>query len=53
MAIDLRANNLTNEAAQQVAAELQAAVGDEYDVIFESYPEDQTRNHIHLEYDPN
>jgi len=44
LALDLRTWNLGGRE-MQVSAELQKALGDEYDVVLES-------DHIHCEYDP-
>ncbi len=51
-AIDLRANNIPNSLAREVAKDLQFRLGKDYDVIFEAYPENPANDHIHVEYDP-
>jgi hypothetical protein len=53
LAIDLRANNISDNQAATIAADLQVRVGDDYDVIFERFPNNPANDHIHLEYDPN
>ena len=50
-AIDLRCNNLSDEHCQRIADSLQKSLGSDYDVVFERYPSDPSRDHIHLEYD--
>ena len=52
LAIDLRANNISDSQARDIAADLQARLGDDYDVIFEHFPSNPANDHIHLEYDP-
>ena len=44
-AVDLRTRHLDKEVAESIAAELNAALGDHYDVILEA-------NHIHVEFQP-
>ena len=51
-ALDMRANNVTDAVAQQMADQLQAALGNDYQVQFEQFPNDPSRDHIHVEYDP-
>lgn len=51
-AIDLRANNVTDQKAQQITDSLQALLGADYDVIFEHFTDNPTNDHIHVEYDP-
>ena len=50
-AIDLRANNLTDTEAEEIVNELEAALGDDYDVIYENT--NSANDHIHIEYDPD
>jgi len=52
-AIDLRTNNIIDTLSATIAADLQARLGDDYDVIFESFPNNPSNDHIHVEYDPN
>ncbi|OQA91174.1 MAG: hypothetical protein BWY26_01123 [Elusimicrobia bacterium ADurb.Bin231] len=58
-AVDLRGNNVSDEEMQQLADDLQEALGDDYDVIAEFFPDDpdteqdeSLNDHIHVEYDP-
>jgi len=44
-AVDLRTRHLRGTQAQEIADELNAALGQQYDVIYEG-------NHIHIEYQP-
>ncbi|MEZ5932674.1 MAG: LysM peptidoglycan-binding domain-containing protein [Alphaproteobacteria bacterium] len=53
LAVDLRANNISDSLAQSIANDLQARVGSDFDVIFERFPSNPANDHIHLEYDPN
>ena len=50
-AIDLRANNITVDLANTLVSELKAAVGPDYDILFETFA-NPAHNHIHVEYDP-
>jgi len=52
-AIDLRTNNISDSLSAIIAADLQARVGDDYDVIFERFPSNPANDHIHVEYDPD
>ena len=57
-ALDFRANHISDEQAQAIADELNARLGDDYDVIFErkdtdQVGEDEWSDHIHVEYDPD
>ncbi len=36
-----------------MADDLQEALGDDYDVEFEHFPDSTARDHIHVEYDPD
>ncbi len=49
-AIDLRANNVSTETAQAIAATLQSSLGSSYQVFFESAG--TVNAHIHIEFDP-
>lgn len=51
-AIDVRANNISDEISQKIADTLQARLGYKYDVGFEHFPEKPQRDHVHIEYDP-
>lgn len=48
-AIDLRANNITSSAATAIVAALQAALGSNYFVQFESFSSNPSNNHIHIQ----
>ena len=50
-AIDVRANNISDEISQKIADTLQARLGYKYDVDFEHFPEKPQRDHVHIEYD--
>ncbi|CAN7167029.1 hypothetical protein LJR232_000211 [Aquipseudomonas alcaligenes] len=50
-AIDLRANNISADLAQGLVDQLRNAVGPDYDIIYETFP-NSSNNHIHVEYDP-
>ncbi len=51
-AIDLRGNNVDAAKAEEIRRRLQERAGTDYDVIYETFPNDPRRNHIHVEYDP-
>lgn len=51
-AIDVRANNISDEMSQKIADSLQARLGYKYDVDFEHFPEDPRWDHVHIEFDP-
>ncbi|MCX7587176.1 hypothetical protein [Phenylobacterium sp. 58.2.17] len=51
-AIDLRGNNIDAAKAEEIRRRLQERAGTDYDVIYETFPNDPRRNHIHVEYDP-
>lgn len=53
LAVDLRANNISDSLAQSIANDLAARLGADFDVIFERFPNNPANDHIHLEYDPN
>ena len=53
LAIDLRANNISDSLAQSIANDLSNRLGSDFDVIFESFPSNPANDHIHLEYDPD
>ncbi|MGI9418465.1 MAG: peptidoglycan-binding protein [Geminicoccaceae bacterium] len=53
LAIDLRANNISDSLAQSIADDLARRLGSDFDVIFERFPNNPANDHIHLEYDPN
>jgi len=52
-AIDLRARNISDSLAATIAADLQARLGSDYDVLFERFPNRPNNDHIHIEYDPD
>ncbi len=52
LAFDLRANNIESSTARQVRDDLARRIGDDYQVIYETFPRTPARNHIHVEYDP-
>lgn len=49
-AIDLRANNLTDVQSAQIEKLLQDALGSEYRVDFEHFPNNTSNDHIHIAY---
>lgn len=51
-AIDLRANNIDPRRAVAIRDRLRASLGPDYDVGYETFA-DPSRNHIHVEYDPD
>ena len=53
LAVDLRANNISDSLAQSIANDLSVRLGPDFDVIFERFPSNPANDHIHLEYDPN
>ena len=53
LAIDLRANNISDSLAQSIANDLSARLGADFDVIFERFPNNPANDHIHLEFDPS
>ena len=53
LAVDLRANNISDSLAQSIANDLSQRLGSDFDVIFERFPSNPANDHIHLEYDPN
>jgi hypothetical protein len=50
LAVDLRVRNLPQSSWETVTAELQAALGRQYDVILETDP--AKGPHVHVEFDP-
>lgn len=53
LAIDMRANNISDELAAQIASDLRDRLGDDFDIVFESFPKNPSNDHIHIEFDPN
>lgn len=51
-AIDIRGNNLTQEQRSTLRDGLGGTLGDDYDVIFETFPDAPQRDHMHIEYQP-
>lgn len=48
-AIDLRANNISESAAKAIVAELKQSLGSAYFIQYESFPDNPTNNHIHIQ----
>lgn len=53
LAIDLRANNISDSLAQSIADDLARRLGADFDVIFERFPNNPANDHIHIEFDPD
>lgn len=51
-ALDFRGNNVDAATAEEIRRRLQEHAGADYDVIYETFPNDPSRNHFHVEYDP-
>lgn len=51
-AFDLRINNIAIDRARDVHTLITQALGENYDVILETYTKNPANNHIHVEYDP-
>lgn len=51
-ALDLRGNNVDPRTADEILRSLRAKVGADYDVLFETYPDNPANNHFHIEYQP-
>lgn len=51
-ALDLRGNNITDAQGNALDEYLSNALGQDYDVIFETFA-DPTRDHLHIEFDPD
>lgn len=51
-ALDLRGNNVDPRTANEILNGLRSRVGADYDVLFETYPNNPSNNHFHIEYDP-
>ena len=51
-ALDFRGNNLSITQGNALARNVQATLGRNYDVVFETFPNDPANNHLHAEYDP-
>ena len=47
-ALDFRGNNISNEQGEQWAAKVQGRLGSAYAVDFERFPDDPTRDHLHV-----
>lgn len=52
LAVDLRGNNIDPSTAQAIRGDLQGALGPAYQVMYETFPDNPSNNHIHVEYDP-
>jgi conjugal transfer mating pair stabilization protein TraG len=51
-ALDFRGNNISVTQGRQLATLVGRRLGPDYDVAFETFPHDPSRNHLHAEYDP-
>lgn len=51
-ALDFRGNNLSAGQGHQFASLIGQRLGPDYQAIFETFPRDPSRNHLHVEYDP-
>lgn len=51
-ALDFRGNNISIAQGRQMATMVGRRLGPDYDVVFETFPHDPSRNHLHTEYDP-
>lgn len=51
-AIDIRGNNLTPDQRSTLTDGLRQTLGDDYDVIFETFPDAPRNDHMHIEYQP-
>ncbi len=52
LAFDLRANDIAPSTATRIRDDLARRIGDDYQVFYETFPDNPARNHIHVEYDP-
>ena len=51
-ACDIRANDITDEEEKKIAKDIEKALGSDYDVVPEFFPDTPSKDHIHVEYDP-
>lgn len=51
-ALDYRGNNISVTQGRQLATLVGRRLGPDYDVVFETFPNNPARNHLHTEYDP-
>ncbi|MBV1692237.1 conjugal transfer protein TraG N-terminal domain-containing protein [Novosphingobium sp. G106] len=51
-ALDFRGNNISVAQGRAWAGGVKSRLGADYDVIFETFPRDPERNHLHVEHDP-
>ncbi len=52
-ALDFRGNNLTIAQGRALRDAVSEAVGPDYDVLFEVFPNNPANNHLHIEFDPD
>jgi len=52
LAFDIRGNDVSDAVMQSFSDALQAALGNDYDVVPEYYASNPANDHIHVEYDP-
>lgn len=51
-ALDFRGNNITDAQGVQLQNRVAAALGADFDVIFERFPANPSNDHLHVEFDP-
>lgn len=51
-ALDFRGNNISVAQGRAWAGSVKSRLGSDYDVIFETFPHNPERNHLHFEHDP-
>jgi conjugal transfer mating pair stabilization protein TraG len=49
LVFDLRANCISNIRGNTIAADLQVRLGEDYDVVFERFPNNPANDYIHVE----
>jgi hypothetical protein len=52
-ALDFRGNNITDAQGRALLNEVRRILGPGYDVIFETFPNNPSNDHLHVEFDPN
>ena len=52
-ALDFRGNNITDAQGRALQNEVRRILGPGYDVIFETFPNSPSNDHLHVEFDPN
>ncbi|MGB3472198.1 MAG: LysM peptidoglycan-binding domain-containing protein [Erythrobacter sp.] len=52
-ALDFRGNNITDAQGFALQNEVRRILGNDYDVIFETFPGNAANDHLHVEYDPD